>query len=586
MLSTHRSFVRRTKFISRRFDAVVLDMESVPERESPPNRVLNLPTRNEEGASMAIARFTTFAKAGSVALLLIAAVPSHAQLVDGSAVLPNIAGGQVNKSLDGQVGAGHGDVFTPGSAVYLIKRDPARSIRRGRQLFQRKFTLEQGMGPRVDASSGGDVMGNRALGAGLMDSCAGCHGRPRGAAGDGGDVVTRPDSRDAPHLFGLGLQEMLADEITADLRRIRDDAIRTARRYRTPVTRNLVSKGISYGRIRGLPNGTADARQVQGVNADLRVRPFFAEGGTISIREFAIGAFKAEMGLEAPDEVLCAATDPGRPRRVVSPSGFVYDPSRDAFERPPVCVTSRDGDRDGVVNELDTALIDHMEFYLLNYFKAGTGASNGRTRRGLQLMHSARCTSCHVQDLQVDRDRRVADVETVHDPVRGIFNRLFATASTRFEIVPDGDRFPQLLPLGEPFLVRNIFTDFKRHDLGPAFHEREYDGTLVKKFMTEPLWGVATTAPYGHDGRSINLEEVILRHGGEAQSSRNAFAALSLDDRRMVLEFLGTLLLFPPDDTASNLNPGVPGTTNPQDPAQHGSINLGALFQVPAEGAE
>jgi hypothetical protein len=30
----------------------------------------------------------------------------------------------------------------------------------------------------------------------------------------------------------------------------------------------------------------------------------------------------------------------------------------------------------------------------------------------------------------------------------------------------------------------------------------------------------------------------------------------------------------------------VPGTPNPQDPAQHGSINLGALFQDPSEGPE
>lgn len=42
---------------------------------------------------------------------------------------------------------------------------------------------------------------------------------------------------------------------------------------------------------------------------------------------------------------------------------------------------------------------------------------------------------------------------------------------------------------------------------------------------------------------------------------------------------LQTLVLFPPDDTASNLNPGVPGSASPQDPSQHGSIHLGALFQ-------
>jgi hypothetical protein len=438
----------------------------------------------------------------------------------------------------------------------------------------------------VNADSSGDIMATRALGAGLSDRCASCHGRPRGSAGTGGDVATRPDSRDAPHLFGLGLQEMLADGITADLRGIRDRALRDAQRARRPVSLELRSKGLRYGRIRAFPNGTVDGSEVRGVDPDLRVKPFFAQGGTTSIREFAIGAFKAEMGLEAPDAVLCAVTDPASPLRTVSPGGFVFDPAEDRFERPPVCDANEDGDSDGVRNELDTALVDHMEFYLLNYFKPGSGPSSSRTRRGLELMDSVRCTSCHVQDLEIERDRRVADVETVYDPARGIFNRLFATASTRFEIVPDGDPFPQLLPLEEPFLVRNIFTDFKRHDLGPAFHEREYDGTLVKQLLTEPLWGVATTAPYGHDGRSINLEEVILRHGGEAKASRDAFAALSSDDKRKVFEFLGTLILFPPDDTASNLNPGVPGSASPQDPSQHGSINLGALFQISAEGAE
>jgi hypothetical protein len=512
--------------------------------------------------------------------------PATAQLSDSSQTFPSVPGGHVNKSLEQQVGAGHGDAYTPRSAMYLIKRDPARSIRRGRQLFQRKFTLDQGLGPRVNRGANGDIMQNPGLGAGLMDSCAGCHGRPRGSAGAGGDVVTRPDSRDAPHLFGLGLQEMLADEITRDLRARRAEAADEARRRRTTVSLPLTSKSISYGRIRVSSRGSVDTSEVQGVDPDLRVRPFFAQGGTISMREFAIGAFKAEMGLEAPDEVLCAVTDPASPQRRTSPSGFVYDPKLDRFERPPVCNRNQDGDADSVVNELDTALIDHMEFYLLNYFKPGRGAQSSRTSAGLGLMKTIGCTGCHVQSLEIKRDRRVADVQTVYDPVRGIFNRLFATASTRFEIVPDTAPYPQLLPLGDPFLVENIFTDFKRHDLGPAFHERNYDGTLTTKFLTEPLWGVGTTAPYGHDGRSINLEEVILRHGGEAQSARNRFAQLASDDRRKLLEFLGTLILFPPDDTASNLNPGVPGTSTPQDPAQHGSINLGALFQITDEGPE
>ena len=207
-------------------------------------------------------------------------------------------------------------------------------------------------------------------------------------------------------------------------------------------------------------------------------------------------------------------------------------------------------------DEIDPALIDHMEFYLLNYFKPGLGAQTTRTASGRARLDALRCTTCHVADLEIDSDRRVADVETVHDPQRGIFNRLFATASTRFVAIDDGQTHALVLPKGEPFVVRNIFTDFKRHDLGPNFHEREYDGTRRNEFLTEALWGVGSTAPYGHDGRSINLEEVILRHGGEAKESRDRFARLNDSEKREVLDFLATLVLFPPDDTASNLNPG------------------------------
>src|SRR5262249_38610851 len=127
---------------------------------------------------------------------------------------PNAVDEGIAKSLEEEIDAGRGDAAIPGSSVYNIERDPFRAVRRGRQIFQRKFTVAQGFGPRAHDGIGGDIQTDAALGAGLADSCAGCHGRPRGAAGFGGDVFTRPDSRDAPHLFGLGLQEMLADEMT------------------------------------------------------------------------------------------------------------------------------------------------------------------------------------------------------------------------------------------------------------------------------------------------------------------------------------------------------------------------------------
>lgn len=78
----------------------------------------------------------------------------------------------------------------------------------------------------------------------------------------------------------------------------------------------------------------------------------------------------------------------------------------------------------------------------------------------------------------------------------------------------------------------------------------------------------------------ISLLEVILRHGGEAQDSRDRFAALSPAKQQEVIAFLNSLVLFPPDDTASNLDPGDPSAPGfPQ--FGHGSIRLTVLFNNP-----
>jgi len=262
---------------------------------------------------------------------------------------------------------------------------------------------------------------------------------------------------------------------------------------------------------------------------------------------------------------------------------MVLDGSLDKIDAPVTMDPSADPDGDGVVNEIPEAVVDYLEFYLLNYFKPAMGEQTDNTRHGRQLMDSVGCTSCHVANLQINRDRRVADVETVFDPVNGIMNRLFATAKPLIQTFDDlTGMSPLKLPALQPFLVTNIFTDFKRHDLGPNFHERNYDGTTRQFFLTTALWGVASTAPYGHDGRSNTLHEVILRHGGEAQLARDNYASLSRSDQRDVLDFLGSLVLFPPDDTASNLDPGNPSAFGfPQ--IGHGSIKLTVLFNDPAD---
>ena len=162
-------------------------------------------------------------------------------------------------------------------------------------------------------------------------------------------------------------------------------------------------------------------------------------------------------------------------------------------------------------------------------------------------------------------------------------NGLFSTATPLLNAVDDGSGQPALKqPKLGRFVVKNIFTDFKRHDLGANFHERNYDGTTRTHFLTTPLWGVGSTAPYGHDGRSINLTEVILRHGGEAEEEAERFNRLGRAGQSAIIDFLQTLVIFPPDDTASNLNPGNKADPNfPQ--SGHGNIKLPVLFNNPAD---
>lgn len=517
----------------------------------------------------------------SIVLFLVAVLAGAARAQETDQTLtPNSAGAGIVKSLDQQVGAGRGDLYTPDSSLYLIARDPFRSIVRGRQLFQRKFTDAQGLGPRFQDGVG-DLDQHAALGAGLADSCAACHSRPQGSAGVGGNVFTRTTSRDAPHLFGLGLVEMLADEMTAELRRAREGARVQALNTGSPVWVALQAKGVSFGRLLANPDGSVVTAGVEGVDPDLRVRPFFAQGATFSIRQFAVGGFDDEMGLEAHDPDLAAAAAGAR---VTTPSGLVLDGAADAFPAPPAAGPGDDPDGDGVANEIDPALIDHMEFYLLNYFRPARGEPTPAVELGRELFAGIGCASCHVPDLPILSDRRVADVDTRWDPLQGNpFNRLFATAAGLFGSVDDGSGLPALKPpLAGPFLVEGIYSDLKRHDLGPAFWERDFDGSITKLFVTEPLWGVASTGPYGHDGRSVTLTDVILRHGGEAQAARDAFAALSAGERDAVLALLESLLLFPPPATASNLDPG-----NPSDPlypmSSGGRIDLGVLFVDPQE---
>ncbi len=86
------------------------------------------------------------------------------------------------------------------------------------------------------------------------------------------------------------------------------------------------------------------------------------------------------------------------------------------------------------------------------------------------------------------------------------------------------------------------YTDLLLHDMGGDLADGIEQGVATgSEFRTQPLWGVAATAPYLHDGRAETIDQAIRLHGGEASQVRDNYVALSDDERAAVLEFLNSL---------------------------------------------
>ncbi len=84
-----------------------------------------------------------------------------------------------------------------------------------------------------------------------------------------------------------------------------------------------------------------------------------------------------------------------------------------------------------------------------------------------------------------------------------------------------------------------LYSDLLLHEIAAPAERILPDGT--RSFRTPPLWGVAASAPYFHDGMSETLEQAILRHDAEAKRSREQYQQMPESDRSALLAFLNSL---------------------------------------------
>src|SRR5262249_269043 len=103
--------------------------------------------------------------------------------------------------------------------------------------------------------------------------------------------------------------------------------------------------------------------------------------------------------------------------------------------------------------------------------------------------------------------------------------------------------------------VEGLYSDLLLHRMGqplegggsyndPPIEKPEVkpgEGPQPDEWRTPPLWGVADSAPYLHDGRAATLEQAIKLHAGQATRAAERYAKLRAPEQAQLIAFLKTL---------------------------------------------
>jgi CxxC motif-containing protein (DUF1111 family) len=375
------------------------------------------------------------------------------------------------------------------------------------------------------------------------NSCAGCHNVPRSGGGgdnvanvfvlaqqyplvnfDGGEgdaftdltLDTAGNERNTLGMFGSGYVELLAREMTADLQAIRDDAIAQAALAAADVTLPLATKGVSFGSITALAAGGTDTGAVEGVDADLIVKPFHQKGVVVSLRQFSNNAMNHHHGMQ-PSERFGDGVD---------------------------------HDADGMADELGDGDMTAVTLYQAmlpvpgRLMPADAGELES-VERGEALFTSTGCATCHVPSLVLESP--IFSEPGPYNPA-GNLQVADVPAPLAFDLTTHGVG-PRLPRESDGTVLVPAFTDLKRHDLGPDLDNETVvqGGVPTSVFITRKLWGMANEPPFLHHGRALTIDEAIVKHGGEALAARVAYEALSPGERASIVDFLKTLQVLPPN---------------------------------------
>ncbi len=395
----------------------------------------------------------------------------------------------------------------------------------GKLVFEHEYGFADGLaGGTAKTAPGGPFrrVHAGALGGPETISCPSCHwiGGANGAGsetdnvfllGDGERTETS-DERNPPALVALGVVQALAREMTHDLHRQREELLHASASAGAARRVRLTTKGVDFGELGADAQGALDVGAVRGVDSDLVVKPFGWKGTQADFADFATDALQIHIGIQ--NEVLLAAGTPE-----------LYGDGTDPADR----------DGDGVRSELGpgpfAALLVHLAVLELPVVEpliqsrrmepAATQLLPPTTtnfaedfHRGRGIFHALGCADCHRPMLVLERPV----IEIAGVPPIDLARAMRRPALT-YDAALGG--YPVWL-----------FSDLKRHDMGPANAARHVQrGVKIADYLTPRLWGVADSGPYLHDGRAPSFNYAIAGHDGEGAAARTAFAQLSHDEK-------------------------------------------------------
>ena len=446
----------------------------------------------------------------------------------------------------------------------------------GQLLFNANWTEQEGGGRPLTKGTGRPLAdpsrpltGTRAfnrLSAPDAGSCAACHNVPYGITGGGGDFVTNvfllgqrfdfltfdpadtlptrgtvdeggkaatlqdvADLRATTGMFGAGYLEMLARQMTEELQRIRGT-------IRLGETKELVAKGVHFGKLTLTKEGLWDTSKVEGLGRlslvstgstsppTLVIRPWHQASNVVSLREFTNTAFNQHHGIQSTERF-----------------GLDTDP-----------------DKDGFTNELTRADITAVAVWQATLQVPGRVIPrNPEIERavlaGERAFERIGCATCHVPRLPLDMQGWIYSEPNPFNAPGNL--RSGETRDLKVDLSSDLLPAPRLRPIGDTVWVE-AYTDFKLHDICEPgetepldMNQSHWSKKLREgncRFLTKRLWGAANEPPFFHHGLFTTLRRAVLAHSGEAKKSRRAFETLPTFERDAIIEFLKTLQVLPP----------------------------------------